>query len=873
MDELRATAGRTIPARIASFQSGWVFEILVVALLYCVAASLSLRLALEKTNASPVWPASGIALAAVLLGGYRVWPGIFLGAVLANAGTFLMNDAGARLTIAGVSLLIGIGNTLEAVVGRFLLRRLIGDRNPFHRAQDVFTLTAVALVACLVSPSIGAAVLAWAGLAPPALYGTVWFTWWLGDAVGVLLIVPLLVMWSEPPRIRWTAGRQLEIVLLSGSLLVAASLAFWGGSLGTGARYPLAFLPLPWLVWAALRFGPREAASAALITSGIAIWATVHGVGPFVGDTINESLLLVQLFAAMITVTILTMAAVAVEREAAQAKLQDAHDSLETQVVTRTQALVHVNEVLQAEIAERQRAEDALRTAEARFRGLLEFAPDAMVIVNAAGDIVLVNAQAARPFGYAQDELVGQPVEMLVPARVRSTHHAHRGGYFANPRPRPMGGGMALHAVRKDRTEFPVEISLGPLQTAEGLLVSAAIRDITERQQTEEALRTSEAQLRQAQKIEAVGLLAGGIAHDFNNLLTVITGRSHLLLDRMTEPGPVRASLEAISRTAERGAALTRQLLVFSRKQVLQPTVVDLNALVDGLMTLLRRLIPEDIELVYRPGPGLWPVTADVGQLEQVITNLVVNARDAMLQGGRLTIETANVELDDAFVHRHRGAQTGPYVLLTVHDTVIGMDEATQQRMFEPFFTTKERGKGTGLGLATVYGIVKQHEGYIAVESAPRAGATFRVYMLAEREHAVTRLEVPQPRVGRLQGTGTVFLVEDETEVRELTEDILRMSGYTVLSAASPAEALALARRQAGPIDLLLTDVVMPQMSGPRLAESLVVLHLALKVLYMSGYVGDAVAQHGVLDPRIPFIQKPLTPDELARRVREVLDR
>ncbi len=390
-------------------------------------------------------------------------------------------------------------------------------------------------------------------------------------------------------------------------------------------------------------------------------------------------------------------------------------------------------------------------------------------------------------------------------------------------------------------------------------------------QQAYEELARTRDQLTQAQKMEAIGRLAGGVAHDFNNLLTVMTGRCQLTLARLRPDDPVCRDIELIRKTADRAAALTRQLLAFSRKQMLQPKVLDLNAVVKDMHAMLRRLIGEDIDLVIAPGSGLGRIKADPGQLEQVIVNLVINSRDAMPQGGRLVLETASVELDDAFVWQHPGARPGPHVMLAVSDTGCGMDAKTQAHLFEPFFTTKEKGKGTGLGLSTVYGIVKQHDGYISVESEPGRGSTFKIY-LPRVQDAAERVaggpSVTEPR----RGTETVLLVEDEEEVRALTWEVLRESGYRVLEAANGDDALLTSERHAGPIHLLLTDVVMPLMSGPELAQRLAPLRQEMKVLYMSGYTEEALGHHGVLDPGIKLLSKPFTPTDLAQKVREVLD-
>ena len=395
--------------------------------------------------------------------------------------------------------------------------------------------------------------------------------------------------------------------------------------------------------------------------------------------------------------------------------------------------------------------------------------------------------------------------------------------------------------------------------------------DITARKRAEEALNDSEQQLRQAQKMEAVGKLAGGVAHDFNNLLTVINGHTDLSLRHLDSTHPIHRKLKAIKGAGERAASLTRQLLAFSRKQILHPKVLDLNQVVFETNKILRPLIGEDIDLFIGPAPDLGKVKADPNQLEQVLMNLAVNARDAMPKGGKLTIETDNVYVDEAYAAHHFSVTPGHYVVLAITDTGCGMDEATRSRIFEPFFTTKEVGKGTGLGLSTVYGIVKQSGGYVWVYSEVGRGTTFKIY-LPRVESPAEELKPGPDEIELRAGTETVLLVEDEETVRDMTREILLESGYRVLEAKHGQEALLVAGQYPGVIHLMLSDVVMPQMSGRELAEQLTPLRKEMKVLYMSGYTDDAIVHHGVLDAGMAFIEKPFTPNGLARKVRETLN-
>jgi signal transduction histidine kinase/ActR/RegA family two-component response regulator len=392
-----------------------------------------------------------------------------------------------------------------------------------------------------------------------------------------------------------------------------------------------------------------------------------------------------------------------------------------------------------------------------------------------------------------------------------------------------------------------------------------------ETQRAYDELAATQEQLTQARKMEAVGRLAGGIAHDFNNLLTVMIGRTQLLLRQLPTGDPVRPAVELVEETADRAADLTRQLLAFSRKQILQPAVLNLNAAVASMGEMLHRVIGEDIALVTALDPTLGCVKADPSQIEQIVINLAVNARDAMPQGGRLTLETANVELDAAYARTHVGVQPGPHVMLAVSDTGVGMDQGTLGRIFEPFFTTKGPGKGTGMGLATVYGIVNQSGGHLWVYSEPGHGATFKIYLPRVDQAA----EPASPRAASApiaEGRETILLVEDEARVRQLACDILQASGYTVLEARHGHAALEVCQNHTGTIDLLLTDVVMPSMNGRELAERLAPLRPDMAVLYTSGYTDNAIVLHGVLDARTVFLQKPFTPDALARKVRQVLD-
>jgi two-component system cell cycle sensor histidine kinase/response regulator CckA len=511
------------------------------------------------------------------------------------------------------------------------------------------------------------------------------------------------------------------------------------------------------------------------------------------------------------------------------------------------------------DITERKRAEEALRVSEERYRHLFEQSPDAMLLYDATTlAIIEVNEAAVQQYGYSHLEFAGLTLKEIRPAGEvpRLLEYAAR--------PVQPDAGVWRHQ-RKDGSAFHVDVRVYPFTDAGRGLRFAAVRDISERLGLEDRLR-------QAQKMDAIGQLAGGVAHDFNNLLTAILGYAHMVSEALEEGDARRIDVQEIINAGNRAAALTKQLLAFSRKQVLQTTIVDLNALINHTSQMLRRLIGEHIELVTALAADLAPVRADYGQLEQIVINLAVNARDAMPGGGRLSIETANVELDDSYALQHFVVRPGRYVMLAVSDSGVGMNEDTKQRLFEPFFTTKEQGKGTGLGLSTVYGIVKQSEGYIWVYSEPGRGAAFKVY-LPRTESAAEPAGTPAPKTLASGGSEKVLVVEDEQAVRYLTRVLLERSGYRVMDAGNPREAEAVFSEQAGSIDLLLTDVVMPGSNGPALFKRLAERQPGLKVLYMSGYTDDTIVREGRLDTDGAFIQKPFTADGLMRKVREVLDR
>jgi PAS domain S-box-containing protein len=511
-----------------------------------------------------------------------------------------------------------------------------------------------------------------------------------------------------------------------------------------------------------------------------------------------------------------------------------------------------------------RQADLALRASELKFRRLNESMMDAFVIVDMADHLQEFNGAFQAMLGYSVEELHHLTFSDLIPQK----WHTYRAKIIAEQiLPRGYSDVVELEHRRKDGTEFPVEVRAFLIKDDAGqpAFMWAIIRDITERKRLEE-------QLRQSQKMDAFGKLAGGVAHDFNNLLVIINGYSELILNGMALTAEKqRECLREIRKAGDRAASLTRQLLAFSRKQLLQPVVLDLNHLISEMEKMLRRLIHEDIGLKLLLDPALGQVKADPGQIEQVIMNLVINARDAMPTGGHLTIETKNIGLDQEYARKHVDVQPGEYAMLAVADTGCGMDEVTMSRIFEPFFTTKEVGKGTGLGLATVHGIVKQSGGTVEVYSEVGLGTTFKIYLPRIMEQVSSHTPVPAHSL-MPRGTETILLAEDEEEVRVTIRLALESQGYTVLIARNGEEALQIFQKHRGPIHLLVSDLVMPKMSGHQLAERLVSLQPNIKILYISGYADDTIVRHGVLETDTAFVQKPFSLTILARKVREVLD-
>ncbi len=520
---------------------------------------------------------------------------------------------------------------------------------------------------------------------------------------------------------------------------------------------------------------------------------------------------------------------------------------------------------------------------------LLELAPDAFVGIRGDGTIVLANSQAVALFGYSREELLGATIELLVPERFRDRHERHRDTYVGDPRTRPMGPGLELFGRRRDGSEFPADISLASAQTDSGILTLAAIRDISERvaaADERERLRAEAErermrnQIQQVHRLESLGQLAGGIAHDFNNLLAVIINYAALVTGELEAATSVdgeerwrgaREDLQQIRLAGERAAQLTHQLLAFARREVVQPKVVDVNQVVADIEQLLLRTLGEHIELHSALAPDLAPVLIDPGQLEQILVNLAVNARDAMPNGGMLRIDTANLEVGEEYAGSRPQLSPGSHVRLRVSDTGGGMPADVLERAFDPFFTTKPPGQGTGLGLSTVYGIISQAGGRAQIYSELGVGTTFTA-LLPASEQPLPHDEREQPPQAPAAGQ-TVLLVEDEDALREVARRILVAGGYEVIAAANGPEALLAAERHDGVIDLLLTDVIMPQMPGPQLAERLSSVRPGVRVLYMSGFAHPILDSTETLAAGVALIEKPFSGPALLGKVSEVLRR
>ena len=519
-------------------------------------------------------------------------------------------------------------------------------------------------------------------------------------------------------------------------------------------------------------------------------------------------------------------------------------------------------QALQQELAARERVQSSLSASEGQLRQIFDTADEGIWVADADRRTVLVNRRMAEMMRESPEAMIGARVLDYLPSEARLSSSEQDA--------RRRGGGLRQHIdlqlTRRDGSLLDVRITVNPMVDSAGAFQGtvALITDRTENKLIEE-------QLRQAQRMESIGRLAGGIAHDFNNLLSVILGLGYLVQEELPVEHPARAGLADICTAGERAARLTRQILAFSRKQVLQPVIVDVNDAIDGLLPMLRRLLGEQIDIRTFLNRDVGRIRVDPGQFEQVLVNLAVNARDAMPGGGRLTFETAPVTLDRVYVEKHVESTLGPHVMIAVVDTGAGMDRETQSRIFEPFFTTKAPGKGTGLGLATVHGIVRQSGGNIWVYSEPGQGTTFKLYFpVSEEQRAFAARR--EPALATTPGTtATILLVEDEEMLREVARAILTRAGHEVLAAARPSVALELARTYVGKIDLLITDVVMPEMNGKKLAEQVVAICPSIQVLYVSGYTENTIIHDGVLDPGVAYLAKPITPDSLLGRVRDLI--
>lgn len=797
----------------------WVVAVSVV---YFAGAWVSRRFAFEPEGIAAVWPASGLFLSALLLTRRNVQPWLAL--------SLLITDFGRELLIGlppAVSALYALALTGDAVTSVFLLRRVVGESVSFRRVRDVVAWLVLSVLFSNMTWSLMAAAAATALLPGPHSFFTQWV--WLAapDGVGNVLVTPFLLTWAawiRAPRAEREPARVPEWMALAlGTILVSVVLF----RLLSEHEPWLPSLTFPFLLWAALRFEARGAATVPVLMAAIGVpllFTHPESAGQLTPDVLGNVVVL--------------------------------------QVLVATTAVPGL--ILAALVAEQ-------REGEARYRAITKSATDAIVTSDSAGGVVGWNPGAERMFGYAEGEILGLPVTRLMPQASVASHRAGLRRAADGGGAGPIGQTVERRGLHKDGHEFPLEISLARWEGDGQWFYTGILRDVSERKKAEAAAAAMQAQFAHAEKMEAVGRLAGGIAHDVNNMLSVIVGGADLAMRSLDPATPVYVELSEIRRAALRAAAIKRQLLAFSREQPSEAVVLNVNELVKDALHLLEKLLGDNMPVAWQPAAHLWPVLMDAAQLDQVLVNLCINARDATDDTGPVTIATANCTLDAAFCATHVAAEPGEYVRLSVSDRGRGMDELTLARVFEPFFTTKADDEGTGLGLATSYAVVARHHGFITVTSRLGEGTTFDVYL--PRHHgapSAARVAEEAPLLAR--GHETILLVEVEPMVLSVASRALEAQGYQVLGAGSPAAAIRLANEHTGGIHLLLTAVIMPGMSGPTLAQAVLPLHPRMKCLYMSGFSDRVTARHVARAGNTPFLAKPFTVGALAAKVREVLD-
>jgi PAS domain S-box-containing protein len=930
--------------------------ILAIALAYFVVAKLGLRLASINPSTSPIWPPTGLSLAAVLLGGYRVWPAIFLGALAANATT-----AGTIET----SLIIAVGNTLEGVVGGLLIERWSGGADTFTSPARVAKFAVISAgPATAISATIGVVTLCVAGFAAWANFGPVWITWWLGDAAGALVVTPVIVLWAKTDWRKFNRVEALRIVTVLGCAILVGLAAFSPLLHRGGYSSPLGFLVIVPLIWAALRRGPRETATVSFILASFAIWGTIVHTGPFAHIEINESFLLLLTFMISVSVPTLALSADVTVRQHTEESLRRVQQELDRRVRERTAeladanihlleaqrlanlgswswdvetnrinwsdqlyeiygvapeqfsgtlnefiAFVHpddraqvgasvraaledgdsfsheerivrpdgsirhlhsVGEVIRDEkgaatrmlgvcldVTAQKQAEQALHESEQSYQLLLKGVRDhAIYMVDTDGRVRSWNSGAANIKGYRAEEIIGRHFRQFYTPEAaadglpeRALAQAAREGKFE-------GEGWR---VRKDGSRFYASVVIDAIRNDANELIGFAkiTRDITQQREAQRALDQARERLAQAQKMEALGKLTGGIAHDFNNLLMIVSGYAQILQRRLTEAKDLQA-VEAIGAAAKRGENLTRQLLTFSRRQHLTPEVIDLRQRVDAVNDMLTASLRGNIELVCDIDEKVWPVAVDLGELELALVNIAVNARDAMPDGGRITLSARNVVLKPGSA---AGLQ-GDFVALALVDTGGGIEPENLPHVFEPFFTTKPVGKGTGLGLSQVHGFANQSGGAVTVTSEVERGTTVTIYLPRSEKTAKPEAalgdDMPAP-----PAHGTVLMVEDSREVADVTATLLEQLGYRVVRAENAGEALR-HLQQGTKVDLLFSDIVMPgPMDGIGLAQVCRDHYQDLPVLLTSGFSDAARAADG----RFDILRKPFELNALERAI------